>query len=174
MRLGCRCLRQRHRGESWDPVAARRLRNAAKLSGEVYDEDPKCPLCACKEHKPRLLTVRDHSTSATAWSGVGEGRRGSQPELPGGRRALPSATARRCPGTRVRERSRPAPPRQSAASGTRPLAVAAHTAPVRARPYPASANPPALGIRPGYGRPRPSLLGTPISGARCCCLFGAA
>jgi len=33
----------------------------------------------------------------------------------------------------------------------------AHTAPVRARPYPAPAIPSAPGIRPGCGRPRPSL-----------------
>src|SRR5581483_4420813 len=72
-------------------------------------------------------------------------------EVPRGRQALPSAAARRCPGTRARERSPPAPPRQPAASGARPWAVPAHTAPVRARPYPAPANPPALGIRPGYG-----------------------
>jgi hypothetical protein len=48
----------------------------------VYDEDPKCPLCACQEHKPRLLTTRDHSTPATAWPRADEARRGPQPELP--------------------------------------------------------------------------------------------
>jgi hypothetical protein len=41
----------------------------------------------------------------------------------------------------------------------------AHTAPVRARPYPAPGIPPALGIRPGCGRPSPGLPGTAVSAA---------
>jgi hypothetical protein len=45
----------------------------------------------------------------------------------------------------------------------------AHTAPVRAPPYPAPGIPPGPGIRPGCGRPRPRLPGTSTSGARCCC-----
>ena len=40
----------------------------------------------------------------------------------------------------------------------------ARTAPVRARPSAVPGIPPAPGIRPGCGRPRPSLPGTPIAG----------
>jgi hypothetical protein len=120
----------------------------------VYDEDPKCPLCACQEHKPRQLTARDHSTSATAWSGVGEGRRGSQPELPGGRQALPASAT-----PAIRCQRHPAVGRRGAQS---PRAGA--TVPGAGPGHPArrwSPSPPACWARQ-------------ISGARCFCLRGAA
>jgi hypothetical protein len=140
------------------------ISNKRRPSGEVYDEDPKCPVCACREHKPRLLAARDHSTPATAWPGVGEARRGLQPELRGAARRILlrlRAAAREPVPANAPHRRHPGNPLQ-AASGRGPSR--AHIAPVRARPYPASTNPPALGIRPGCGRPRPSLPGTPISG----------
>ena len=65
----------------------------------VYDDqEPRCPLCACQEHKPRLLTAGDHSAPATAAPGTGEAWRGPQPELSGAVPVLPSATSRRSPG----------------------------------------------------------------------------
>ena len=91
-----------------------------------------------------------------------------------GRPVLPSATARReapeavlANAPRQRHPGNPLP----AVPGRGPSR--AHTAPVRARPYPVPGIPPAQGIRPGCGRPRPSLPGTPISGARCCPPCGA-
>ena len=69
-------------------------------------------MCACQEHKPRLLTAGNHSTPAAVSPGTGEAWRGPQPELPGAVPVLPHATARCCPGTCARERSSPASPRQ--------------------------------------------------------------
>ena len=48
----------------------------------VYDEEPRCPLCACQEHRARLSAAVDHGAPATVSHGTGEGRRGAQPELP--------------------------------------------------------------------------------------------
>jgi hypothetical protein len=78
--------------------------------------------------------------------------------------ALPSATARRHPepvSANVRCPGSPWP----AVPGRGPSR--AHTAPMWARPFPVSPFPSSPGVRPGCGRPRPSLPGTSISGARC-------
>jgi hypothetical protein len=64
----------------------------------VYDDqEPRCSLCGCQEHKPRLpppviTALLPPSRPAPARPGDREG----QPELPG-RPVLPCAAARRCP-----------------------------------------------------------------------------
>jgi hypothetical protein len=84
------------------------------------------------------------------------------PNYPGPSRCC-LAHQRAAAGTCARERSSPASPRQPLPAAPGVGRPGAHTAPVRARPYPAPKIPSAPGIRPGYGRPRPSLPGTPIS-----------
>jgi hypothetical protein len=124
----------------------------------VYDEqEPRCPLCACQEHKPRLLTAGDHSAPATVSPVTGDAWRGPQPELPGpSRRCLlrqhaaarnprprtllawvaPAARGQRCPAMGRPGRTQPPCGRDRS----------------RCRQSPSSP-----GVRPGYGRPRPSL-----------------
>ena len=51
----------------------------------VYDEGPRCRLCACQEHKPKLPAVGGHSTPAAVSPGNGEAGRRPQPDLPRGR-----------------------------------------------------------------------------------------
>ena len=68
----------------------------------VYDDqEPRCPLCACQEHKPRLLAAGDHSAPAAA-PGTGEAQ-GSQPELSGTAACCPlqqhAAARELCPRT---------------------------------------------------------------------------
>jgi DNA-binding transcriptional MerR regulator len=93
--------------------------STAEPSGEVYDDEPRCPLCACQEHKPRLSAAGDHSAPAAVWPGSGETGRRPQPELPGPSWCWPCAAARRrpkplCPGTLLASVTR-----QSDASGAR-------------------------------------------------------
>jgi hypothetical protein len=66
----------------------------------VYDDqEPRCPLCACQEHKPRFPAVCDHSAPATVSPDAGEASTGPQPELSRAVPALPTATARCYPET---------------------------------------------------------------------------
>lgn len=152
-------------------VAGRWFRNTAELSGEVYDEEPRCPLCACQEHKPRLLAAGDHSAPAAVSPGTGQGRKGVQPELPRGRPVLLSATARRCPEPMPANAPRQRRPGSPLPAAPRRGPSRAHTAAVRARPYPTSGITSGPSIRPGCGRACPGLPGTPISAAcrRCHC-----
>jgi hypothetical protein len=54
---------------------------------------PRCPLCACRKHTPRLPTAVDQSTHAAVSPGIGEAGSRPQPELPGAVLVLPCATA---------------------------------------------------------------------------------
>jgi hypothetical protein len=133
----------------------------------VYDDqEPRCPLCACQEHKPRFLTADYHSAPATVSPGTGEAWRGPPPRLSG-----PS----RCCLCNSRPLPRKLCPRTLLASvtpATRCPRCPAVGRPGRTQPragatVAGSGNPSPPGIRPGCGRPRPSLPGTSISGACC-------
>jgi hypothetical protein len=87
-----------------------KISNTRRLFGGVYNDQEPRARCACQEHKLRLLTASDHSAPAAVSPGTGEASRGPQPVLPEAAPALPSATARRCPGTCASERSSPALP----------------------------------------------------------------
>jgi hypothetical protein len=128
----------------------------------VYDDqEPRCPLCACQEHKRRLLTADDHSAPATAAPGTGEAWRGPQPKLSGAVPVLPSATARRGPGAVSANAIRQ---RHPAARGqrARPWAVPGAHSPCGRDRSRCRQSPSLPGIRPGCGRPRPHLPGTSI------------
>jgi len=108
------------------------------------DQEPPCPLCACQEHKLRSLTVGDHSAPAVVSPGTGEPLRGPQSELSGPASCKRHAAVRNlCPRTPLAsvtpaircQRRRPWPSR-------------AHTAPLRARPYPGRGIRRSLGIGP--------------------------
>jgi hypothetical protein len=135
-----------------DSTSAPPLLSAARscvCGHPVYDDqEPRCPLCACQEHKPRFLTADYHSAPATVSPGTGEAWRGPQPGLSGpsrcclcNSRPLPRKL---CPRTLLASVT-PAP-RQPGARGARPWAVPGAHSPVRARPLPV----------PGIRRPRAS------------------
>jgi hypothetical protein len=116
----------------------------------VYDDqEPQCPLCACQEHKPRLLTADDHSAPATVSPGTGEAWSGPQPELSGAVSVLTAfTTAGRWPGTL----------QQQAAA---PEAVSAD-APRRRHPATRFLRCPAVG-RPGRTQPRAGVTVNPVA-----------
>ncbi len=76
------------------------LRNMAEPAGEVCDEEPRCPVCACQEHKPRPpVTTALLPPSRLAPARPADAR---SPSYPGpSRTALRNST--RLPGTRARE-----------------------------------------------------------------------
>jgi hypothetical protein len=131
----------------------------------VYDDqESRCPLCACQEHKPRLPTAGDHTDAALVSSRAGEAWRGPQPELSGPSRCclLQQHTSARnlCQQTLL---AGIAPATRSGSA--RPWAVPGRTQPPCGRGIPgAGKSPPAPGIRPGCGRPRPSLPGVTDTG----------
>lgn len=127
----------------------------------------RCPLCACQEHKPRLPTADGHGAPAADSPGTGEPGRRPQPELPGAVLvlALRSSAPLPEPVTVSAPRQRPLAPD---VGGARPWGCPGRTPlPCGRRPYPAPAIPPSPGIRPGCGRPHPSLPGTSTYGACC-------
>jgi hypothetical protein len=101
-------------------------------------------LCRRLQAAPsRYRSLRRHQLCRRARHGLGVAFCGSTP-LPG--TVLPNAIRQRHPGNPV-----------PAAPGRGPSR--AHTAPVRARPFPVPAIPPSPGTRPGCGRPRHHLAG---------------
>lgn len=118
----------------------------------VYDEEPRCPLCACQEHRPRLSAAGDHGAPAAASPGTDEERKGAQPELPRGPPGTAFCDSTPLPGTCAREGSPLASSRQPLPAPPRCGPSRAHTAPVRARPDPPSGITSGPGIRPGCGR----------------------
>ena len=140
----------------------------------VYDDqESRCPLCACQEHKPRLPTAGEHTAPAPVSPGTGEAWRGPQPELSGAARCCllqQHAAARNlCPRTLLASVTPAARCLRCPAVGrpgrTQPPCGRDRTRRRESRRVRASG--PA-------GPPLPQLAGgTPTSGARCCRPRGA-
>jgi hypothetical protein len=124
----------------------------------VCDEEPRCPLCACQVHKPRLPATGDHSAPAAVPPDSGEAGRRLRPELP---RAVPC-----CLGATARCRPEPVPanaPRQrhpaTAARGPRSWAVPGAHSPRAGATAPAPGNPADPGHPARLWPPSPQFAG---------------
>ena len=135
----------------------------------VYDEEPRCPLCACQEHRPRLSAAGDHGAPTAVSPATGEGWKGAQPELPRAARyrflRRHAAARNLCPRT-LSASVVPAARCQRRPAVGRPRRTQPPCGP---EPYPASGITPGPGIRPGCGRACPGLPSTPLSAACCRC-----
>jgi hypothetical protein len=127
--------------------------HACVCGHSVYDnQETRCPLCACQEHRARLLlTAGDHSTPAAVPPGIAGEWSGPQPELPGAVPVLPLQRRIAAPEAVSANARRRASPRQPAARAARPWAVSgAHspragaTVPVPAIPRRPRASGPAV------------------------------
>jgi len=148
------------------PAARNTAPRSCVCGHPVYDQEPRCPLCACPEHKPRLPAAGGHGAPAAVLPGTGEAGRRPAPELPGPFWCWPCAAACRCPEPVPANAPRQRPP---AARCQRRPAVGrpGRTQPPCGRDRTPVTESPVPGIRPGCGRPRPSLPGTPTRGGRC-------
>jgi len=97
-----------------------------------YDDwEPRCPLCACQEHKPRLSAAGGHSAATAVSPGTGGAGRRPRTELSGPSWCWLCAAACCCPKPLLQTlRASVAPAR--VASGARPWAAPGAHRPVRA------------------------------------------
>jgi hypothetical protein len=157
-----------------EPVRAPRV--APRLAVHAGEEVPRDArgLLAAVSSRPPLVVSRSN------WVGIRyrmarafRARRRSRCTRPSHHNQRKHGTQQTCRAPRVANGVRCIASRwHMKKTACRPLPMApgrgpsrAHTAPVRARPLPVPAIPPAPGIRPGCGRPRPSLPGASLSGA---------
>ena len=138
------------------PPLVSALRSCACGHPVYDDQEPRCPLCACQEHKPRFPAAGDHSAPAAASPDAGEAWTGPQPELSEAAPALPTETARRYPETCARTLPASVTPATRCQSA-RPWVVPGAHSPRAGATVPGAGNPPTPGNRPGCGHPRPGL-----------------